>query len=63
MLGKLEDRIELNLDVAVARLKVLKKDLPNNLYELSSKQEMTLREMLAIIEGVSQPERIGNMYE
>ena len=63
MLGKLENRVELNLDVAIARLKVLKKDLPNNLYNLSSKEELTLREILAIIEGVVQPERIGNMYE
>ena len=62
MLGKLEDHvpniIKLPLDVAVQDLKKYKKEIPFNLYSLSSKQVNYLRRMLSIIEGMEVPERM-----
>ena len=53
----------LNIDEAISRLKELEKELPNNLYVLSSREENFLQEMLAIIRGMTIPEIIGNMYD
>ena len=53
----------LNIDEAISRLKELEKELPNNLYTLSSREENFLQEMLAIIRGMTIPEIIGNMYD
>ena len=62
MLGKLESQIpnviKLPLDVAVQDLKKYKKEMPFNLYSLSSKQVNYLRRMLSIIEGMEVPERV-----
>ena len=64
MLGKLEDavpsRIRLPLDIAIQDLKKYKKEMPFNLYSLSSKQVNYLRRMLSIIEGMEVPERMVN---
>tara|TARA_R100001244_G_C5086944_1_gene115426 strand:- start:288 stop:521 length:234 start_codon:yes stop_codon:yes gene_type:complete len=64
MLGKLEDtvpqRIKLPLDVAIQDLKRYKREMPFNLYSLSSKQVNYLRRMLSIIEGLEVPERMVN---
>ena len=62
MLGKLEGQIpniiKLPLDVAVQDLKKYKREMPFNLYSLSSKQVNYLRRMLSIIEGMEIPERM-----
>ena len=62
MLGKLEDQvpniIKLPLDVAVQDLKKYKREMPFNLYSLSSKQVNYHRRMLSIIEGMEIPERM-----
>ena len=62
MLGKLEGQvpniIKLPLDVAVQDLKKYKREMPFNLYSLSSKQVNYLRRMLSIIEGMEVPERM-----
>jgi hypothetical protein len=62
MLGKLENQIpnviKLPLDVAVQDLKKYKKEMPFNLYSLSSKQVNYLRRILSIIEGMEVPERM-----
>jgi len=62
MLGKLEDHvpkiINLPLDVAIQDLKKYKREMPFNLYSLSSKQVNYLRRMLSIIEGLEVPERM-----
>ena len=64
MLGKLEDavpkKIKLPLDVAIQDLKQYKREMPFNLYSLSSKQVNYLRRMLSIIEGMEVPERMVN---
>ena len=60
MLGKLEksipSKIELPLDVAISYLKKYKSELPYNLYSLSSRQVSYLRRMIAIINGMKEPE-------
>jgi hypothetical protein len=61
MLGKLESRvpkvIKMPLDIAIQDLKKYKREMPFNLYDLSSKQVNYLRRMLSIIEGMEIPER------
>ena len=52
------NKIELPLDIAISDLKRYKKELPFNLYSLSSRQVTYLKRMLAIIEGLEAPERI-----
>ena len=60
MLGKLEksipSKIELPLDVAISDLIKYKSELPYNLYSLSSRQVSYLRRMIAIINGMKEPE-------
>ena len=51
-------KIELPLDIAVSDLKRYKKDLPFNLYSMTSSQVNKLKRMLAIIEGMEVPEKI-----
>jgi len=51
-------RIELPLDIAVSDLKRYKREMPNNLYSLSSRQVNYLKRMLSIIEGMEAPERM-----
>ena len=51
-------KIELPLDMAISDLKRYKKEMPSNLYTLSSTQVNYLRRMLAIIEGMDAPERM-----
>jgi len=62
MLGKLMDnvpnKIKLPLDVAISDLKKYKKELPFNLYSLTSQQVNSLKRMFAIIEGMEVPERM-----
>ncbi len=62
MLGKLmnniPNKIELPLDVAINDLKKYKKDLPYNLYSLTSQQVNSLKRMFAIIEGMEVPEKM-----
>jgi len=62
MLGKLmnniPNKIELPLDVAIKDLKKYKRDLPFNLYSLTSQQVNSLKRMFAIIEGMEVPERM-----
>ena len=62
MLGKLESRvpkvIKMPLDIAIQDLKKYKREMPFNLYDLSSKQVNYLRRMLSIIEGMEVPERV-----
>jgi len=53
-------KIELPLDIAISDLKRYKRDLPFNLYSLSSAQVNKLKRMLAIIEGMDVPEKITN---
>tara|TARA_R100001594_G_scaffold24975_2_gene48987 strand:- start:6022 stop:6219 length:198 start_codon:yes stop_codon:yes gene_type:complete len=62
MLGKLmnniPNKIKLPLDVAIKDLKKYKRDLPFNLYSLTSQQVNSLKRMFAIIEGMEVPERM-----
>ena len=62
MLGKLETHvpkvIKMPLDIAIQDLKRYKKEMPFNLYVLSSKQVNYLRRILSIIEGMEIPERV-----
>ena len=62
MLGKLmnniPNKIELPLDVAINDLKKYKKDLPYNLYSLTSQQVNSLKRMFAIIECMEVPEKM-----
>jgi hypothetical protein len=62
MLGKLmnniPNKIELPLDVAIKDLKKYKRDLPFNLYSLTSQQVNSLKRMFAIIEGMEVPEKM-----
>jgi|TARA_Y100000401_G_C8310027_1_gene219207 hypothetical protein len=62
MLGKLmnniPNKIELPLDVAIKDLKKYKRDLPFNLYSLTSQQVNSLKRMFAIIEGMEIPEKM-----
>jgi len=64
MLGKLRLRwdvpgkIEKDLDDAIAELKKLKKLIPVSLNNLSTKDEFTLKKILAIIEGMQIPLKI-----
>ena len=51
-------KIELPLDIAVSDLNRYKKDLPFNLYSMTSSQVNKLKRMLAIIEGMEVPEKI-----
>ena len=50
--------INIPLDVAVKDLKKYKKEMPFNLYDLSSQQVNYLRRILSIIEGMEVPERM-----
>ena len=54
----IHSKIELPLDIAVSDLKRYKKDLPFNLYSMTSSQVNKLKRMLAIIEGMEVPEKI-----
>ena len=62
MLGKLmnniPNKIELPLDVAIKDLKKYKRDLPFNLYSLTSQQVNSSKRMFAIIEGMEIPEKM-----
>jgi|TARA_Y100000034_G_C6763645_1_gene340301 hypothetical protein len=63
MLGKLESKvlkqkIELPLDESIKMLKYYKKEMPWNLYNLTSKQSHCLKRILLIIEGMEIPERM-----
>ena len=62
MLGKLmnniPNKIELPLDIAIKDLKKYKRDLPFNLYSLTSQQVNSLKRMFAIIEGMEVPEKM-----
>jgi len=62
MLGKLmnniPNKIKLPLDVAIKDLKKYKRDLPFNLYSLTSQQVNSLKRMFAIIEGMEVPEKM-----
>ena len=62
MLGKLmnniPNKIELPLDVAINDLKKYRRDLPYNLYSLTSQQVNSVKRMFAIIEGMEIPEKM-----
>jgi len=51
-------KITLPLDIALSDLKKYKRELPYNLYSLSSRQVKYLKKILAIIEGMEIPERM-----
>ena len=52
------NKIKLPLDIAISDLKKYKKELPFNLYSLTSQQVNSLKRMFAIIEGMEVPERM-----
>jgi len=56
-------RIELPLDTAISDLKKYKKEIPSNLYGLSSRHVTYLKRILSIIEGMSVPEKISEQEE
>ena len=58
MLGKLTPKVKLPLDVSIRKLKEYSKEMPNNLYSLSSRQSKFLERMLSIIKGMEVPERM-----
>ena len=51
-------KIELPLDIAVSDLKRYRKEMPYNLYSLTSTQVNYLKRMFGIIEGMEVPERM-----
>jgi len=51
-------KIELPLDIAVSDLKRYKREMPYNLYSLTSTQVNYLKRMMAIIEGMEVPDRM-----
>ena len=51
-------KIELPLDIAVSDLKRYKKEMPYNLYSLTSTQVNYLKRMFGIIEGMEVPEKM-----
>jgi len=53
-------KIELPLDIAISDLKRYKKEMPYNLYSLTSTQVNYLKRMFGIIEGMEVPERMIN---
>ena len=57
-MNNIPNKIELPLDVAINDLKKYKKDLPYNLYSLTSQQVNSLKRMFAIIEGMEVPEKM-----
>ena len=57
-MNNIPNKIELPLDVAIKDLKKYKRDLPFNLYSLTSQQVNSLKRMFAIIEGMEVPERM-----
>lgn len=58
MLGKLTSKTELPLDDSIRKLKEYSKEMPSNLYSLSSRQAKYLERMLSIIAGMDIPERM-----
>ncbi len=57
-MNNIPNKIELPLDVAIKDLKKYKRDLPFNLYSLTSQQVNSLKRMFAIIEGMEIPEKM-----
>jgi len=57
-MNNIPNKIKLPLDVAIKDLKKYKRDLPFNLYSLTSQQVNSLKRMFAIIEGMDVPERM-----
>ena len=57
-MNNVPNKIKLPLDVAIKDLKKYKRDLPFNLYSLTSQQVNNLKRMFAIIEGMEVPERM-----
>ena len=51
-------KIKLPLDTAISDLKRYKKEMPYNLYSLTSSQVNYLKRMFSIIEGMEVPERM-----
>ena len=51
-------KIKLPLDTAISDLKRYKKEMPYNLYSLTSAQVNYLKRMFSIIEGLEVPERM-----
>tara|TARA_R100000808_G_C2139333_1_gene147276 strand:- start:1479 stop:1691 length:213 start_codon:yes stop_codon:yes gene_type:complete len=51
------DKIEVPLDESIKMLKYYKKEMPWNLYNLTSKQAHCLKRILAIIEGMEIPQK------
>ena len=51
-------KIEMPLDEAIKSLKYYKKEMPWNIYKLTSKQAHCLKRILGIIEGLEVPEKI-----
>ena len=62
MLGKLMDnipsKIDLPLDVAISDLKKYRKEMPFNLFTLTSRQVKYLQRMLSIINGIEVPQKL-----
>jgi len=51
-------KIELPLDIAIGDLKKYRREIPYNLYSLTSRQVTYLKRILSIIEGLEMPERM-----
>ena len=51
-------KIELPLDMAISDLKKYRKEMPYNLYSLTSTHVNYLKRMFSIIEGMEVPERM-----
>jgi len=51
-------KIELPLDIAISDLKKYRKEMPYNLYSLTSAHVTYLKKMFSIIEGMEVPERM-----
>ena len=51
-------KIELPLDMAISDLKRYRKEMPYNLYSLTSSQVNYLKRMFGIIEGMEVPEKM-----
>ena len=60
MLGKLDPGTKLPLDIAIRDLKQYSRELPSNLYSLSSRHVRYIERMLSIIKGMDVPEKMTN---
>jgi len=60
VLGKLDPGTKLPLDIAIRDLKQYSRELPSNLYSLSSRHVRYIERMISIIKGMDVPEKMTN---